>query len=122
MLQDITREGEALKLRLNETEDEEEEEEVKREVKLEVGSLPARIQIVETDVVKPRKPSLVHLTAPDMMDLTKAQRRYKVVQVQCTVYRVYSVHCTVYCTLYTVHCTVYCTLYTVQYSVQCTVQ
>jgi hypothetical protein len=37
---------------------------------------PARIQIVETDVVKPRKPSLVHLNTPDSLDLTKTQRRW----------------------------------------------
>jgi hypothetical protein len=37
---------------------------------------PANIQIVETDVVKPRKPSLVHLNTPDCLDLTKTQRRW----------------------------------------------
>ena len=79
LLQDFEREGEALKLRLDETEDEEDEDENKEEEVVDgiptIQTKPARIQIVETEVVKPRKPSLVHLNTPDMLDI-KTQRRW----------------------------------------------
>ena len=79
LLQDFEREGEALKLRLDETEDEEDEDEKKEEEVVDgiptIQTKPARIQIVETEVVKPRKPSLVHLNTPDMLDI-KTQRRW----------------------------------------------
>jgi hypothetical protein len=80
MIQEPEREGEALKLRLDEAEDDEEDAEaVDGTPATKSGGQqeqPLKIHIVETQMVRPRKPSLVHTTTSlELPDTTKAQRR-----------------------------------------------
>jgi hypothetical protein len=85
-MQDIEKEGAALKLHLEVSDDEDDDDEQDEATAAAtaingVRAAPAKIHIVETVVVKPRKPSLVHLNTLDVPDLAlKAQRRWVLYQ------------------------------------------
>jgi hypothetical protein len=81
-MQDIEKEGAALKLHLEVSDDDDEDDEQDAATAAATAingerAAPAKIHIVETVVVKPRKPSLVHINTLDVPDLAlKAQRRW----------------------------------------------